>query len=66
MPDHDYLYQVAEQQAGYFTRVQAQQTGLGNSLSFHYVGTGRFERVRPRVYRLVQFPASPHEQLHAA
>jgi len=66
MPDHSALYQIAEQQAGYFTTVQARQAGFSYSLLSYHVGTGRFDRVRPRVYRLVQFPVSSHEDLYVA
>jgi predicted transcriptional regulator of viral defense system len=66
MPDHNALYQIAEQQAGYFAAAQARQAGFSRSLLSYHLGTGRFERVRPRVYRLVQFPASPHEDLYVA
>jgi predicted transcriptional regulator of viral defense system len=66
MPDHNALYQIAEQQAGYFTAAQARQAGFSSSLLSYHLDTGRFERVRPRVYRLVQFPASPHEDLFVA
>jgi len=66
MPDHSALYQIAEQQAGYFTTAQARQARFSPSLLSYHLDTGRFERVRPRVYRLVQFPASPHEDLYVA
>ena len=66
MPDHDALYQLAEQQAGYFTATQAREAGFSYSLLSYHVATGRFERVRPRVYRIVQFPSSPHEDLFVA
>ena len=66
MPDHDSLYQIAEQQAGYFTATQARQAGFSPSLLSYHVGTGRFERVRPRVYRIVQFPSSRYEDLYVA
>ena len=66
MPDHDSLCQVAEQQAGYFTATQARRAGFSRSLLSYHVGTGRFERVRPRVYRFVRFPSSPHEDLFVA
>ena len=66
MPDHDSLYQLAEQQAGYFTATQARETGFSYSLLSYHVGTGRYERVRPRVYRIVQFPSSRHEDLYVA
>jgi predicted transcriptional regulator of viral defense system len=66
MPDHDSLYQVAEQQAGYFTATQARKAGFSSSLLSYHVGTGRFERVKPRVYRIVQFPSSSHVDLYVA
>lgn len=66
MPDHDFLYQLAEQQAGYFTATQARDAGFSYSLLSYHTGTGRFNRVRPRVYRIVQFPSSPHEDLYVA
>ena len=66
MPDHDSLYRVAEQQAGYFTVAQARQAGFSHSLLSYHLGTGRFERARPRIYRIVHFPASPHEDLYVA
>jgi predicted transcriptional regulator of viral defense system len=65
-PDHRALYQLAEHQAGYFTAPQARQAGFSRSLLAYHLGTGRFERVRPHVYRLAQFPASPHEDLYVA
>ena len=66
MPDHDALYQLAEQQAGYFAATQAREAGFTHSLLSYHVGTGRFERVKPRVYRIVQFPSSRHEDLYVA
>lgn len=65
-PDHEALYLAAEQQAGYFTTAQARQAGLSRSLLSYHVGSGRFVRVRPHVYRLAQFPASSHEDLYVA
>ena len=66
MPHHDSLCQLAEQQGGYFTATQAREPGFSYSLLSYHEGTGRFERMRPRAYRLVKFSASAHEQLHAA
>jgi predicted transcriptional regulator of viral defense system len=66
MADHNALYQIAEQQAGYLTVAQARKAGFSRSLLSYHVGTGRFRRVRPRVYRFVQFPALPHEDLYVA
>jgi predicted transcriptional regulator of viral defense system len=65
-PDHGALYELAEQQAGYFTARQARLAGFSRSLLAYHRGTGRFERVRPHVYRLARFPASPHEDLCVA
>jgi len=65
-PDHRALYRLAEQQAGYFTALQARKVGFSRSLLAYHLRTGRFERVRPRVYRLAQFPASPYEDLYIA
>lgn len=66
MPDHSKLYQVAEQQAGYFTAAQARQAGFSRPLLSYHLNAGRFIRVKPRVYRFVQFPASPYEDLFVA
>ena len=66
MPDHNALYQIAEQQAGYFSATQAKQAGFSSSLLSYHFGAGRFARPHPRVYRLVQFPASSHEDLFVA
>ena len=66
MTDHGALHRVAEQQAGYFSATHARQARFSRSLLSYHVGTGRLERVSPRVYRIVQYPASPHEDLHVA
>ncbi len=66
MSDHDALYQIAEQQAGYFTAAQARSAGFSTSLLSYHLKVGHFARVRPRIYRLVQFPASPYEDLFVA
>ena len=70
MPDEkpgDALYRVAESQAGYFTARQAQQSGVDRrTLSHHAQPGGRYERVHRGLYRLRQFPSSPHEHIVAA
>lgn len=66
MPGHEALYQIAEQQGGYFSAAQAREAGFSYSLLSYHVRSGRFERVKPRIYRFVQFPASAHEDLHVA
>jgi predicted transcriptional regulator of viral defense system len=65
-PDFNHLYQIAEDQAGYFTASQAQEAGFSWERLSYYVTTGRFSRVQRGIYRLVQFPASPHEDLFVA
>ena len=57
------LYPVAEGQAGYFTRQQAAAAGVDSGRLARQVAAGRLARVAPGVYRLVQFPASPHEDM---
>jgi predicted transcriptional regulator of viral defense system len=64
---HHELYELAEQQAGYFTAGQAKSAGIHRStLRYHARAGGRFERVRRGLYRLRQFPSSPHEHVVAA
>lgn len=65
-PNHDRLYQIAEAQAGYFTAAQARTAGFSHALLAYHLQTGLFVRVWPGVYRLVRFPASPHEDLFVA
>lgn len=60
------LYPVAEGQAGYFTRAQAAEVGVDSARLARQVAADRLMRVAPGVYRLVQFPASPHEDLMIA
>jgi predicted transcriptional regulator of viral defense system len=65
-PDFNRLYKIAEGQAGYFTANQAQEAGFSWERLSYYVTTGRFSRVQRGVYRLVQFPSSPNEDLFVA
>jgi len=65
-PDHQRLYEIAEQQAGYFTTAQAGAVGFSRPLLSYYARTGRFDRIRQGIYRLVQFPGSPYEDLFVA
>jgi predicted transcriptional regulator of viral defense system len=60
------LYPVAESQAGYFTRQQAAEVGVDSARLARQVAAGRLMRVAPGVYRLVQFPSSPHEDMMIA
>ena len=65
-PDHDALYHVAEQQAGYFTARQAASAGFSGERLSDYSKNGRFQRVAHGVYRLAQFPSSRFEDLFVA
>ena len=56
-PDHDALYHLAEQQAGYFTARQAARAGFSGERLSDYSKNGRFQRVAHGVYRLAQFPS---------
>ena len=65
-PDHQNLYEIAEEQAGYFTSAQAQSAGFSLPLLSYHAATGRYDRVDHGLYRLVQFPGSPYEDLFVA
>lgn len=65
-PDHDRLYQIAEEQAGYFTAAQAQEAGFSWERLSNSVKSGKFQRVVHGVYRLSRFPGSMHEDLFVA
>ncbi len=65
-PDHDHLYRTAEAQAGYFTAAQARHAGFSRALLSYYAQTNLFERIRPGIYRLKRFPASPNEDFFVA
>lgn len=63
----EHIYQIAESQAGYFTATQAVDAGMGQRLLSHHARPdGRYERIRQGLYRLRQFPSSPHEHIVAA
>lgn len=65
--DHNALYRQAEAQAGYFTAQQAVEVGMDRStLSHHARPGGRYERIRPGLYRLRHFPSSPFEHVMTA
>lgn len=61
-PNHQKLYHLAENQAGYFTTQQAQEAGFSRDLLAHLVSSGKFLRVRQGVYRLTAFPKMPHSE----
>lgn len=65
-PDYNHLYEIAENQAGYFTAQQAHSAGFSKERISYYVTTGRFSRIQRGIYRLVQFPGSMYEDLFIA
>jgi predicted transcriptional regulator of viral defense system len=65
-PDYDQLYNIAENQGGYFTASQARELGFAWDRLSKNVKSGRFTRVAHGVYRLTQFPYSFNEDLFIA
>jgi len=65
-PDHEALYEIASSQGGYFTLDQAKACGFDRYLVRHHAQTGKYRRSGRGVYRLTQFPPSPHEEITAA
>jgi predicted transcriptional regulator of viral defense system len=65
-PDHIALYDLAEQQAGYFTAHQAVKAGFSWERLTEHSKNGRFHRVAHGTYRLAQFPSSRFEDLFVA
>ena len=60
------LYEIAEDQAGYFSLAQARELGLQRNQIYRELERGKFERAAWGVYRFVQFPASRFEAIHVA
>jgi predicted transcriptional regulator of viral defense system len=60
------LYQIAEDQAGYFSLAQAHGLGLRRHQIYREIQRGKFIRTEQGVYRFVQFPASQFEEVHRA
>ena len=65
-PNFDHLYQIAEDQAGYFTTQQAHKAGYSLERLSDLTARGQFIRIEQGVYRLTHFPASRFEDLHIA
>ncbi len=56
------LETLALRQGGYFDRGDALAYGLKDNLIHHHIGSGRFERVFPGVYRLSAAPIHAHDR----
>lgn len=65
-PDHERLFAIATEQAGYFTTAQARDSAFSSPLITHHAQSGRFVRVARGLYRLRDYPSSPREGLLAA
>src|SRR5687768_17061031 len=64
--ERGYLFDIASQQAGYFTAGQARAAGYSWALLLHHVKGGRFIRVRRGLYRYREYPSSRREDVLAA
>lgn len=60
------LYELAANQAGYFSAAQAHELGYSSRSLVHHVTAGHFERVSRGFYRLVGVPAERYEDVVAA
>jgi predicted transcriptional regulator of viral defense system len=57
------LFEIAEQQQGFFTAKQATEAGYKLGSVAHHVKSGGWVRVERGIYRLSRFPQSAEEQL---
>ncbi len=55
------LYDIAEQQAGYFTASQALQAGYSRASQHYHHKAGNWRREGHGIYRLERFPRTPDE-----
>lgn len=60
------LYNIAEDQRGYFSLSQANAIGIRRNQIYRAVKQSIIERVYHGVYRLVLFPANQFEEIYAA
>jgi predicted transcriptional regulator of viral defense system len=65
-PDYNELYNIAENQGGYFKASQARELGFSWDRLSKNVKSGKILRVAHGIYRLTQFPYSPREDLFIA
>lgn len=57
------LVQVAAEQAGYFTAEQARLAGYSYAAQRYHVARGTWTRIDRAIFRLPEWPRSPHEDL---
>src|SRR5579859_2341615 len=65
-PDHELLFAIASSQGGYFTAAQAHEAGFSVRLLQHQADSSRFCRIHRGIYRLRDYPSSPHDEVMAA
>jgi len=65
-PSHTRLFELASEQGGYFTAAQGRTCGYSKALLAHHAKSGRFIRVRQGLYRFLEYPSSPREDVVAA
>lgn len=58
----DVLFEVADEQAGYFTAGQAREAGYSAQLQAYHAKAGHWQRVSAGVYRLGHYPLAPYPQ----
>ena len=63
---YDLLFQIAESQGGCFTTSQAESAGYSRANLHYQVKSGKFTSVSRGVYRIINFPSSPYEDLFIA
>jgi predicted transcriptional regulator of viral defense system len=65
-PDYNCLFEIAEDQAGYFSSSQAVERGFSWERLSNSVKSGKFRRVSSGIYRFQQYPESRFEDLFIA
>jgi predicted transcriptional regulator of viral defense system len=65
-PDQICLFAKASAQHGYFTAAQARSCGFNWERLSDTTRQGRFKRIRRGLYRLRDYPSTPHDEVVAA
>jgi predicted transcriptional regulator of viral defense system len=65
-PNTEALFDLASEQAGYFTSRQARALGYDWRLLSYHAGRGRFLRQQRGLYRIRDYPSFPREEVMAA
>jgi len=60
------LFRIAASQMGHVTTRQANDCGVASNLIAYHVMTGRLIRTHRGIYRIRDYPSSPHEEVMAA